>query len=169
MYFNLSFADELDELLQDDLYDVALSFEDNENKEDETQHKWWILKAALADKGNGIRLFSTREQLEAIFDEFEQSSSEEEEEDEEDEEGTNGRSLGYSSDTRVNASQMREWVIQVSPRQLRTAHAPFRHPQLTSPPLRRNTSHPRSCSTRHPTTERGSSSTCECTCSPLGA
>lgn len=112
VYFNLSFADELDELLQDELYDVAVSFDENESKEP-GQEKWWILKAALADKGNGIRLFSSREQLEGIFEEFEESSDEEEEE-EDDEEDGNGRSLGYGEGTRVNASQLREWVVQVS-------------------------------------------------------
>ncbi len=122
-YFNLSFADELDELLQDELYDVAVSFDENQGKE-AGQEKWWILKAALADKGNGIRLFSSREALEEIFDEFEESSDEEEDEDEEDEEeGGNGRSLGYGEGTRVNASQLREWVIQVSGKSLAPARA----------------------------------------------
>ncbi|GAA5950439.1 hypothetical protein JCM3765_004548 [Sporobolomyces pararoseus] len=115
-HFNCSFADELDELLMDDLYEVEQSF--RETEEEGKPEKWWILKAALADKGNGIRLFSTREALEDIFQEFEPESDDEEDEEEEDdqeepEEGTSrGRAALFGADTRVDSTQMREWVIQ---------------------------------------------------------
>lgn len=103
LFFNLSFPDELDELLQDELYDVAESFESSEER-------WWIVKAALADKGNGIRLFSNREMLDEIFEEFETLSDDEEEEEGEGEDGPAG---AYGTGTRVDASQLQEWVIQV--------------------------------------------------------
>ncbi|GAA5907944.1 uncharacterized protein JCM6883_004068 [Sporobolomyces salmoneus] len=111
VHFNCSFADELDELLMDDLYEVEQSFQEVE------EPKWWILKAALADKGNGIRLFSTREALKEIFIEFEPESDDEEEDDddeEEEEEGATekGRAALFGADTRVDSTQMREWVIQ---------------------------------------------------------
>ncbi|KAM0754721.1 TTL-domain-containing protein [Meredithblackwellia eburnea MCA 4105] len=96
--FSLSFPDELDELLQDDLYQLDESFQDLD------QDKWWILKPAMADKGQGIRLFNTREALERIFEEFEIDSDEEDDDEE--------ASQSLTDDTRVNASQMREWVIQ---------------------------------------------------------
>ncbi|CEQ42110.1 SPOSA6832_03885 [Sporobolomyces salmonicolor] len=117
-HFNCSFADELDELLMDDLYEVDQSFAEAERG---AAQKWWILKAALADKGNGIRLFSSREMLEEIFEEFEPESEDDEEEEEEEEEesddekaraGANGRAAMFGADTRVDATQMREWVIQ---------------------------------------------------------
>lgn len=117
LFFKLSFPDELDELLQDELYDVATSF--REAEETGAEPKWWIVKAALADKGNGIRLFSDQETLEEIFEEFEVLSDDEEEDDEEE----SGVST-YDSDTRVNASQLQEWVIQV-----RRAESPLQfHP-----------------------------------------
>ncbi|GAA6015186.1 hypothetical protein JCM11491_000497 [Sporobolomyces phaffii] len=116
-HFNCSFADELDELLMDDLYEVEQSFRDAQ--EHAQPDKWWILKAALADKGNGIRLFSTRQALEDIFVEFEpESDDDDEEDDEEEEEGEGegrtdqGRAAMFGADTRVDSSQMREWVIQ---------------------------------------------------------
>ncbi|GAA5870185.1 hypothetical protein JCM16303_001918 [Sporobolomyces ruberrimus] len=118
-HFNCSFADELDELLMDDLYEVEQSFRDTE--EGGKEEKWWILKAALADKGNGIRLFSTRQALEDIFLEFEPESDDEEDDEEEEEEdgedgdeeeGPKGRAALFGADTRVDSSQMREWVIQ---------------------------------------------------------
>ena len=103
--FALSFPDELDELLQDDLYELAESFE-------APVEKWWILKAALADKGNGIRLFRDRESLEAIFEEFE-PESEGEEEDEGDGKMESAEVRSFGLETKVDSSQMQEWVIQV--------------------------------------------------------
>ncbi|GAA5834459.1 hypothetical protein JCM9279_004322 [Rhodotorula babjevae] len=115
-HFTCSFADELDELLMDDLYEVEQSFAAAEQG---GEAKWWILKAALADKGNGIRLFNSRETLEEIFQEFE-PESDEEDEDEDDEEGEGegnerpeqSRAVMFGANTRVDATQLREWVIQ---------------------------------------------------------
>ncbi|BGP44731.1 putative tubulin--tyrosine ligase pby1 [Rhodotorula kratochvilovae] len=111
-HFSCSFADELDELLMDDLYEVAQSFDAAEQG---AEPKWWILKAALADKGNGIRLFNSRDMLEEIFQEFEPESSDEEEEDEDDEAEDRpqaSRAALFGADTRVDSTQLREWVIQ---------------------------------------------------------
>ncbi|KAM0793185.1 hypothetical protein ACM66B_000656 [Microbotryomycetes sp. NB124-2] len=111
-FFNLTFPDELDELLMDDLYEVAQSLDSNEHRDDDvadSDKEWWILKAALADKGNGIRLFSSKQQLESIFEEFEPQSSDDEQ-DEDDE--TTARTEAFGSGTRVDSSQLREWVIQ---------------------------------------------------------
>ncbi|KAK4703299.1 tubulin---tyrosine ligase, partial [Phenoliferia sp. Uapishka_3] len=105
--FNLSFPDELDELLCDDLYELQESFQS------ENDH-WWILKAALADKGNGIRLFKDREGLEAIFEEFQPESDDEEDDEDEGDLGELARGIqgAYGLATRVDSSQMQEWVIQ---------------------------------------------------------
>ncbi|BGP52879.1 hypothetical protein JCM8202_003961 [Rhodotorula sphaerocarpa] len=121
-HFTCSFADELDELLMDDLWEVEQSFAETENG---AADKWWILKAALADKGNGIRLFSTRETLEGIFTEFEPESDDDDEDDDDDEQADgseegrgdpaaegNSRAALFGADTRVDATQLREWVIQ---------------------------------------------------------
>ncbi|GAA6036636.1 hypothetical protein JCM8097_001264 [Rhodosporidiobolus ruineniae] len=111
-HFSCTYADELDELLMDDIYEVEEAFR---QAEEGGEAKWWILKAALADKGNGIRLFSTRERLEGIFEEFEPESEDEdeEEEDEEDEDAPSAsRAAMFGADTRVDATQIREWVIQ---------------------------------------------------------
>ncbi|RPD82658.1 hypothetical protein L226DRAFT_549318 [Lentinus tigrinus ALCF2SS1-7] len=94
----LSFADELDELWSDDLYDLS------EEIEKGNPLKWWILKPGMADRGMGLRLFHTKEDLEAIFQEFEQNSDSEPEDEEAGDEG--GR------DTAVVTSQLRHFVIQ---------------------------------------------------------
>ncbi|KAJ3752032.1 TTL-domain-containing protein [Lentinula raphanica] len=85
----ISFADELDELFADELWELG--------EELGTSERWWILKPGMADRGNGIRLFHDRPTLEHIFDEFEEK--EEETEDEE-------------SNTAVITSQLRHFVIQ---------------------------------------------------------
>ncbi|KAI0724450.1 hypothetical protein C8T65DRAFT_691499 [Cerioporus squamosus] len=95
--FELSFADELDELWSDDLYDLSEEIEKGDPS------KWWILKPGMTDRGMGLRLFHTKEDLEAIFQEFEQDSDSEQEEEAP---GEVGR------DTSVVTSQLRHFVIQ---------------------------------------------------------
>jgi len=118
-HFTCSFADELDELLMDDLYEVDQSFAAAEQG---GEAKWWILKAALADKGNGIRLFNSRDTLEDIFHEFEPESDDDEDDEDVGEDQSEGderpgqsRAAMFGADTRVDATQLREWVIQVRP------------------------------------------------------
>ena len=92
----LSFADELDEMWSDDLYDLGRELDNEDAK------KWWILKPGMADRGMGIRLFHTKDELTQIFEGFEPDSDEDE-----DEQGTTG------PDTTIAASQLRHFVIQV--------------------------------------------------------
>lgn len=128
---DIQFADELDELIMDDLYDLNEAMQRNESGEGETQ--WFILKPGFADRAQGIRMFSTEEELyvpllssltcrRAIFEEFEPpSDDEEDEEEEEDEEGlarkTDQMGLSDESDgeggTAVMTSHLRHFVIQV--------------------------------------------------------
>ncbi|OCF40672.1 cytoplasmic protein [Kwoniella heveanensis CBS 569] len=79
----IQFADELDELLVDDLYELGEGMRDNEGKED-GEKRWWILKPGFADRAQGIRMFSTEDELRAIFESFEPSSSDEEDYEDED-------------------------------------------------------------------------------------
>ncbi|KAH9937589.1 tubulin-tyrosine ligase family-domain-containing protein [Fomitopsis serialis] len=95
---DLSFADELDEMWSDDLYDLGLELDGEEKK-------WWILKPGMADRGMGIRLFHTKDELTQIFEGFEPDSDEEE-----DQEGYDAETT--KPDTAVAASQLRHFVIQ---------------------------------------------------------
>lgn len=103
--FTLAFSDELDELLQDDLHELGQEFRLIDEEGGSVVPKWWILKAALADRGNGIRLFSTRQELEEIFEEFEV-------EDSDDEDDVEDTKYGQGKNTAVDSSQMREWIVQ---------------------------------------------------------
>ncbi|TKY85327.1 hypothetical protein EX895_005489 [Sporisorium graminicola] len=127
-HLEIQFADELDELLMDDLYDLNEMLEANQEAVEQERRedvKWFILKPGMADRGNGIRIFSTLEQLQAIFEEFESESDDEEDDDDHDEEegkpdrddeahgnpGQDRNSFG-GKDTSVMASQLRHFVIQ---------------------------------------------------------
>jgi hypothetical protein len=59
---DIQFADELDELLMDDLYELDAVMRDNEGRE-EGERGWFILKPGFAERGQGIRLFSTEDEL----------------------------------------------------------------------------------------------------------
>ncbi|KAI0094710.1 tubulin-tyrosine ligase family-domain-containing protein [Irpex rosettiformis] len=93
----LSFVDELDEMWSDELYDLGAILEEGKT--------WMILKPAMASRGMGIRLFHTKEELEAIFLEFEDDEAEEAEENDAMQELED---IG----TGVATSQLRHFVIQ---------------------------------------------------------
>jgi hypothetical protein len=87
----ISYADELDEMWGDELWDLGDELDDTD--------KWWILKPGMADRGMGIRLFNSKATLQRIFEEFEGNSDDEETE---------------ADETAVMISQLRHFVIQVS-------------------------------------------------------
>lgn len=91
---DISFADELDDMWADDLWDLSELLEPGE--------KWFILKPGMADRGMGIRLFNSKQALQQIFGDFDESSE------------TDSDSEGVGGDTGVVTSQLRHFVIQVS-------------------------------------------------------
>ena len=101
--FQITHADELDVLFFDELYDLAQAIDHLGQGTLESERKWWILKPALADKGQGIRLFDSKDSLQAILASFEDDSDDEYDE----------RIAGADQSTKVNLSAMRDWVIQV--------------------------------------------------------
>lgn len=88
----LSFVDELDDMWADELWDLGAELDKGEN--------WFILKPGMADRGMGIRLFHTKEELQRIFEEFE------------DREGEIYGEEVERSGTAVATSQLRHFVVQ---------------------------------------------------------
>jgi len=84
----ITFADELDEMWVDELYDLGQLL-------DADQGQWYILKPGMADRGMGIRLFKSREALERIYEEFEDEPVDDQ-----------------ANSTAVFTSQLRHFVIQ---------------------------------------------------------
>jgi len=94
------YAEYLDEALNES-FELRDALAHNEGEEDEVGRKWFILKPSMADRGQGIRLFSSLQELEDIFEEFEQLD-----EDEDEEAGDERQATG------VIANQLRHFVVQ---------------------------------------------------------
>jgi hypothetical protein len=90
----ICFADELEEMWTDELWELG-----NELR---SEISWWILKPGMADRGMGIRLFHRKEDLQKIFESFEEDSD-----------GSDDDERNDSSATDVVTSQLRHFVIQV--------------------------------------------------------
>lgn len=88
--FEIAWADELDDQFADELWDLSAIL-------DNSIGKWYILKAGMADRGNGIRLFDSKQALHAIFAEFDEQSDTESEKGAQD----------------IVTSHLRHFVIQV--------------------------------------------------------
>lgn len=102
--FELDFAEFLDDALLEE-YELRNSLEKNEERPGH-EKEWWILKPGMGDRGQGIRLFSSEDQLRGIFEEWEandpsEDSGSENAKDAEDP-GTNG----------VITSQLRHFIAQ---------------------------------------------------------
>ncbi|ORX37578.1 tubulin-tyrosine ligase family-domain-containing protein [Kockovaella imperatae] len=96
-------ADDLDELWIDDLYELAVVLDENEAKGEE-EKRWFIFKPGFADRAQGIRLFSTKQELEDIFSAFDNPDSEDEEPDQ----ISKYQSMSQAADATVAAMASRE-------------------------------------------------------------
>lgn len=67
--FELDYAEFLDEALVE-AYELHESWGRNESAK-EHDREWWILKPSMSDRGQGIRLFSSEEELRNIFEDWE--------------------------------------------------------------------------------------------------
>lgn len=108
--FELDYAEFLDDALLE-AYELRHSLEKNEERPD-SEKEWWILKPGMSDRGQGIRLFNSEDQLREIFEGWEVDESDIESdagsplEQPEEEEG------GKSGDQGVVTSQLRHFIAQ---------------------------------------------------------
>ena len=98
----ISFADELDELWADELWDLS-DVLDKLAASPEPDDRWWILKPGMADRGMGIRLFNSKESLQRVLEEFDDDDS-----------SSDGDGAAAGDDTSIAISQLRHFVIQAS-------------------------------------------------------
>ncbi|KAH8666338.1 survival protein sure-like phosphatase/nucleotidase [Xylariales sp. PMI_506] len=133
--FEVDYAEFLDDALVD-AFELRASLERNETEgedgtEKETKEReWWILKPGMSDRGQGIRLFSTMEELQGIFDEWEAERTDSEDEDGEDDDEpptpqTQGKGHDGDDDKAgdyITTSHLRHFVAQ-----------PYIHPPLLIP------------------------------------
>lgn len=109
IHFELDYAEFLDDALVE-AWDLHESMSQNEQVEDGAQKEWWILKPGMSDGGNGIRLFSSLEDLQSIFEEWDPPSDDEDED--EDETTSQQRNTTEGDDTTLLTSQLRHFIVQ---------------------------------------------------------
>jgi hypothetical protein len=120
--FEVDYAEFLDDALVE-AYELKESWERGAGKEAKDR-EWWILKPGMSERGQGIRLFSSGEELTEIFEGWDPEDSDEEDEDDEvarsdqgddDREGDEGNG--------IITSQLRHFIAQ-----------PYIHPPLLLTP-----------------------------------
>ncbi|KAF2712797.1 TTL-domain-containing protein [Pleomassaria siparia CBS 279.74] len=142
--FEVDYAEFLDDALVE-AWELKESWGRNEGKGDDDGgegegREWWILKPGMSDRGQGIRLFSTEEELTAIFEEWDPESDDDDDDDDEEGEDNDMRS-GQGDSTKTKAkeegtgivtSQLRHFIAQ-----------PYIHPPLLLTPPSSPSSAPR--------------------------
>lgn len=115
--FELDYAEFLDDALIE-AWELKASFERNKGKEADDR-EFWILKPGMSDRGNGIRLFSTEEELQLIFEEWEADlpDSDDDEDAEQEQSGEDN-----AKDDALMTSHLRHFIAQ-----------PYIHPPLLLP------------------------------------
>jgi tubulin---tyrosine ligase len=112
-HFEVDYAEFLDDALVE-AFDLRESMERNEEKQPQDR-EWWILKPGMSDRGQGIKLFSSMEELQGIFDQWEEERPDSDDEGEEDEEQE-------TKGDYITTSHLRHFVAQ-----------PYIHPPLLLP------------------------------------
>ncbi|KAJ4393983.1 hypothetical protein N0V93_003200 [Gnomoniopsis smithogilvyi] len=108
--FEVDYAEFLDDALVE-AFDLRASLERNEERaqtadegRDASSSEWWILKPSMSDRGQGIRLFSTMEELQGIFDGWEADAPDSDVEEDEEEDA--------SEKDYITTSDLRYFVAQ---------------------------------------------------------
>ncbi|KOS39029.1 hypothetical protein ACN38_g10154 [Penicillium nordicum] len=107
--FELDYAEFLDDALLE-AYELNDSLAKNEERPD-SEKEWWILKPGMSDRGQGIRIFNSEDQLREIFEEWEEDSDDEsgsEANADDDTEADGSAAL----DTGIVTSQLRHFLAQ---------------------------------------------------------
>jgi hypothetical protein len=120
---DISWADELDEMWFGELYELGRLLDENGERDSK---KWFIVKPSMSDRGQGIRLFETKDSLREIFESFEYGGSDNG--NESDLPTSNGQ-----ADTSIIASQLRHFVIQVDRSTIPYHSKTYLHLRSTSP------------------------------------
>lgn len=120
--FELDYAEFLDDALVE-AFELRAACDRNSTKAPQDR-EWWILKPGMSDRGQGIRLFSTENELQEIFEGWEADASDSEDEVEE----SSDRSMGEQTsnmnknDDYIVTSHLRHFIAQ-----------PYIHPPLLIP------------------------------------
>lgn len=127
--FEVDYAEFLDDALVE-AWELKESWARNEELGDDedgassSRKEWWILKPGMSDRGQGIRLFSSEQELTEIFEEWDpDSDNEDEEEDAPSDSNTQQLKIEKDEDNGIITSQLRHFIAQ-----------PYIHPPLLLTP-----------------------------------
>ena len=110
--FELDYAEFLDDAILE-AFELHESFARNEGKMPAAR-EWWILKPSMSDRGQGIRLFSTEDELRVVFEEWEAENPEEGSEGDTEEDEIEAMTSAAAS-LAITGSQLPEAKISSSP------------------------------------------------------
>lgn len=122
--FELDYAEFLDDALVE-AFDLRASLERNGEAGEGHETEWWILKPSMSDRGQGIRIFSSMEELQGIFDGWEEGLTDSESEEDRDGDGDSADAVPSRSEEGGNdimTAHLRHFVAQ-----------PYIHPPLLLP------------------------------------
>ncbi|KAI9832890.1 MAG: hypothetical protein M1819_003920 [Sarea resinae] len=108
--FEVDYAEFLDDALLE-AYELRESWQRNEGK-DKDEREWWILKPGMSDRGQGIRLFSTEEELTSIFEEWEEEEPDTDDEPESEPEQSAANENDEKTGSGIVTSQLRHFIAQ---------------------------------------------------------
>jgi tubulin--tyrosine ligase len=106
----LDYAEYLDEALAE-AWELREAFDRNEGMGAE-EKEWWILKPGMSDRGIGIRLFSSGEELKAIFQGWEDAAPDSACSEDDTGNAESTIALPERSDSPIMISQLRHFVAQ---------------------------------------------------------
>ncbi|KAI2721646.1 hypothetical protein DTO013E5_788 [Penicillium roqueforti] len=105
--FELDYAEFLDDALLE-AFELNDSLAKNEDRPD-SEKEWWILKPGMSDRGQGIRIFNSEDQLREIFEEWEEDSDDESGSERNGDDANDGSA---ALDTGIVTSQLRHFLVQ---------------------------------------------------------
>ncbi|KAG5961571.1 hypothetical protein E4U58_004211 [Claviceps cyperi] len=123
--FEVDYAEFLDDALVE-AFDLRESLDRNAElcEEEVSQRQWWILKPGMSDRGQGIRLFSTMEELQDIFDGWEADRPDSDDDEEDD-------AVDYERDAQPQTTSQSSGGDHITTSHLRHFVAqPYIHPPL---------------------------------------
>jgi len=110
--FEVDYAEFLDDALVD-AWDLKESWAMNDSLDvDNKQKEWWILKPGMSERGQGIRLFSSEEELTEIFEEWDPPSEDDEDEAEDDQQTISDANGASAYANAVRTSHLRHFIAQ---------------------------------------------------------
>lgn len=110
IHFELDYAEFLDDALVE-AWDLHESMDRNEQVQDDVRKEWWILKPGMSDGGNGIRLFSSLQELQSIFEAWDPPSEDETDSDD-GRDATSQPFIPKDDGENMMTSQLRHFIVQ---------------------------------------------------------